>query len=167
MSKEMEQFGNLIKQSSQGNKQMIAKWASVQSVDFENGFCDVKVTGDDLPMYDVLLGFGNWKLKPKVETRCIVLEMEGRATAGVLIFAEEVETIEINGNQFGGLVDSKELKTQIDKNTQLLKAIQNVFKAFVPVPSDGGAALKAAASAFISLPTADLSNIENKTISHG
>ena len=96
----MEQFGNLIKQSSQGNKQMIAKWASVQSVDFENGFCEVKVTGDDLPMYDVLLGFGNWKLKPKVETRCIVLEMEGRETAGVLIFAEEVETIEINGNQF-------------------------------------------------------------------
>jgi len=75
--------------------------------------------------------------------------------------------IKLNGDQYGGLIKIEELKTQIDKNTALLKSIQDVFKAWVPVPSDGGAALKTASSAFINLSRANLDDIENETVKHG
>lgn len=79
----------------------------------------------------------------------------------------EGDLVTINGDSLGGIVKAKELKTQIDKNTALLNSIQTAFKSWVVAPSDGGAALKAAASAFINMPRANLSNIENDTIKHG
>jgi hypothetical protein len=73
----------------------------------------------------------------------------------------------LNGDDYGGLIKINELKTQIDKNTNLLKQIQNVFKSWVAVPSDGGAALKALSTQFTLLQRANLSDIENKTVKHG
>lgn len=65
-----------------------------------------------------------------------------------------------------GIVIAPELKTQVDKNTEILNQIQTAFTNWVTVPSDGGAALKALSTAFVSLARADLSSIQNPKIKH-
>jgi len=79
----------------------------------------------------------------------------------------QAKKIELNGGALGGLIKIQDLKTQIDRNTAVLNAIQQMFKGWTPTPSDGGAVLKGLSTSVISLPRADLSNIENKDITHG
>ena len=90
-----------------------------------------------------------------------------KCSNGVKIEIKDDGEVHLNGDGLGGLVKVAELKTQLDKNTQLLEAIQNVFSSWTPVPNDGGAALKAVSTSFTSLPVADLSNIENEKVKHG
>lgn len=75
----------------------------------------------------------------------------------------------INGDNFGGLVKAPELKKQVDKNSAILDAILQVFQTTVNeagngAPSSFQAALLVATTG---KQTADLSDIENKTIKHG
>jgi hypothetical protein len=79
----------------------------------------------------------------------------------------KAENIEFNTGSLGGLIKINELKTQINKNTQMLKTIQQIFKSWTPASGDGGAVLKGLSTSFSSMPLADLSNIENKKITHG
>ena len=78
----------------------------------------------------------------------------------------DTDSVVFNGGDNGGMVIAPELKKQIDKNTALLDAIQQAFSSWTPVSMDGGAALKALSSSFVSLQKADLSNIENDKIKH-
>lgn len=75
--------------------------------------------------------------------------------------------LKLNGDEFGGIVKAPELKAQVDKNTEILKALQTAFGNWIPTPNDGGAALKSATTQLSSLPRADLSKIENTKIKHG
>lgn len=75
--------------------------------------------------------------------------------------------VKLHGDNLGGIVKARELKTQVDKNTKILEQIQTVFNSWQFVPEDGGAALKGLSSAFTGLPRADLSNIENDKVKHG
>ena len=77
------------------------------------------------------------------------------------------EKLTLNDGLEGGLIKINELKTQLDKNTKVLKQIQTVFKNWAVTPNDGGAVLKGLSTSFSSLPTALLNNIENKKITHG
>ncbi|MCB9245980.1 MAG: hypothetical protein H6606_06070 [Flavobacteriales bacterium] len=121
---------------------------------------------------------------PKVGSTILCLEI-GTRTEGelVCIMSHDPEVVAIqigdisldvdangvmiNGDQLGGLVKAGELKEQVGKNTALLERIKEVFFAWSPVPSDGGMALKAMSTQFTNLPTADLSDIENKKVKHG
>lgn len=79
----------------------------------------------------------------------------------------EAAQVTLNNGQHGGLVVASRLVTEIAKNNQLLETIKNIFTNWVPVPQDGGAALKAVMVPALSpLPTADLSNIENEKVKH-
>lgn len=77
------------------------------------------------------------------------------------------ENIIINNGSLGGLIKVNELKTQIEKNTQAINAIQEAFKTWVVASGDGGAVLKAASSTFTFLPLANLNSIENQKVKHG
>jgi hypothetical protein len=88
----------------------------------------------------------------KLENATIVLSSEG---------------VIINGDGFGGIVKVNELRSDLAKITTLLKSIQETFQSWIPVAGDGGAALKAAASSFISNPIPDFSTIENERVKHG
>lgn len=74
-----------------------------------------------------------------------------------------------NGGSLGGMVKADELKTQVDKNTAVLSAIQLILSG-PPIPEAGlgapsalQASLNVAAGA---LPTADLSDIKNPDVKH-
>lgn len=76
-------------------------------------------------------------------------------------------SLTLNGSSLGGIVKADVLKTQIDKNTAILQAIQTAITSWTPVSNDGGAAFKALLAAVPSLQRADLSNIKNDKIKHG
>jgi hypothetical protein len=75
--------------------------------------------------------------------------------------------LKLNGDSYEGIIKAGELKTQLDKNTAVLSAIQAAFKAWAPVANDGGAVLKGLSASFINLSRADLTNIENPNVKHG
>jgi len=105
---------------------------------------------------DVLVGFLD-------KDEAFILETSKIAKVEIITSGE----IWLNGNSLGGLIKIEELKTQIDKNTKILEKIQTAFNQWVTVPNDGGAALKTLSANFVSLQTADLSNIENQKVKHG
>lgn len=165
--KSLDEFSQLFNLHQKNNVQIATKWAIVTAVDWEKKTCDVKDLTDDLEYYDVLLGLGSIYKKPVLDTKCLIGIVQNSAQA-FLIECEESELIQLNDGELGGLVKAEELKIQIDKNTLALKTLQDVFKAFVPVPSDGGAALKVALNtAYTALQLADLSNVQNEKITHG
>ena len=75
-------------------------------------------------------------------------------------------SIELNQGLNGGLVLADPLRQEIAKNSAILSTLINVLTAWVPVPQDGGAALKALASTLAGMPTANLTNIENSEVKH-
>jgi hypothetical protein len=159
------------------------EWVKVKEVDWEEKTMTAIGESNALEYYDVLLGLGSVNVKPKVGSLALVGAIHN-GEACFMISCEEIEEIElvdksgfkvslndgllkINGENLGGIVDAKELKTQLDKNTLILQNIQNVFNSWTPVPNDGGASLKALVTAFITLQRANLGNIENPKIKHG
>jgi hypothetical protein len=159
-------------------------WAVVTEVDLDAKTMTCKSVKDSLEWFDVSLGLGSTVVEPKVNTKVLVGCIESQDANRFMIWCEEMESFRIanvfgfiielkagkmtiNGDKFGGLVDAKELKLQVDKNTKVLEKIQQAFSSWTVIPNDGGAALKGLSAQFTGLPTADLSNIENTTIMHG
>lgn len=152
--------------------------AEVKSIDKEKRTCVVVPLNGQVELTDVRLqsiqsSTSGIYFEPAIGSYVIVGFIDENEAFIVLTEKiEEIEiiasgTVKINGDKFGGLVKINELKSQIEKNTILLKAIQNTFSMWVPVTSDGGAALKAASASFINLDTANLENVENEKIKHG
>ena len=151
----------------------------VISIDTDKRTCEVEPFNDDANLIDVKLqsseSGGTGVLFIPEEGSDVTVHFldtdEAYVTKTSKVSKVEIITengdILLNGEDFGGLIKIEELKTQINKNTQILNQIQTVFKSWVVSPSDGGAALKAMVTAFINLPRADLSDIENETVKHG
>lgn len=182
--REIEEFGSLLNKAIKGEAKIQTHYAKVQSVHWENRTMVVKDLIDDLEFFDVLLGLGSVNINPVKGSLCLIGVILNNDAQTFLISATEIEGIEIidktgfkvylnngkltlNGESFEGLVKAPELKLQIDKNTKILKMIQQAFSSWVTSPNDGGAALKALSNQFTGLQRADLSNIKNETIKHG
>jgi len=71
-----------------------------------------------------------------------------------------------DGGENGGLVKIEELKKQLNKNTQAIQKILDVFSGWTPAPQDGGAALKTQAASLVGTQLGDFANIENDKIKH-
>ena len=183
MSKGLQQLKSLLTDKMKSHVPLQTEWVKVEEVDWAEKTMTARGENNNLPYYDVLLGLGSVNVKPKIGSLALVGAIHN-GEACFMISCEEIEEIEltdqtgfkvhlkdglmtINGEDFGGIVNAKELKTQADKNTLILQNIQNVFSSWTPIPNDGGASLKALVTAFITLPRTDLSGIENTTIKHG
>jgi len=133
------------------------------------------VNGDDLGTI----------IYPKVGSECTFVVCNGDANSAQLWNAEKVDrilwkieggaqievkndgTLELNGDQYGGLVKQQELKDQLAKLNAFMQNVQQAFTSWVTVPNDGGAALKANSSQFTSLTRPDFSNIDSDKTKHG
>jgi hypothetical protein len=183
MSKKLIEFKNLLTEKMKSKVPVQTEWVKVQSVDWEEKTMIAIGQLNGLEYFDVVLGLGAVNIKPKLGTLALVGAIHN-GEACFMISCEEMEEFEltdqsgfklslnnglllINGENYGGIVNAKELKKQVDKNTLILEKIQTVFSSWVPVPNDGGASLKASVTAFTSLQRTDLANIENTTIKHG
>lgn len=183
MTKVLAEFKNLMTEKMRSKVPIQTEWVKVLSVDWEEKTMIAIGQNNGLEYYDVLLGLGAYNVRPKLETLALVGAIHN-GEACFMISCEEIEEIElidqsgfkvslndgllkINGENCGGIVNAKELKTQLDKNTLILQNIQTVFTNWMPVPNDGGASLKALVTAFTTLQRMDLGNIENSKIKHG
>lgn len=178
-----KEFNELL---SQRIKELIPTqtvWVTVKEVDWDEKTMTAVGVTDNLEYYDVLLGLQSEFKKPVVGSRCLIGIIENKDNS-FLLYATEIEEhlitdktgfkihlkngeLQLNGDSFSGLVKAPELKEQLDKNTLILEKIQDVFNDWVPIPNDGGAALKSLVTQFTTLERADLSNIENEKIKHG
>lgn len=183
MSKHLIEFRKLLAEKMNARVPIQTEWVTVKEVDWEEKTMTAIGENNALEYFDVLLGLGAVNTKPKAGSLALVGSIHN-GEACFMISCEEMEGFEItdqsgfkvilndgllliNGDEFGGIVNAKELKTQVDKNTLILEEIQTAFNSWTPVPNDGGASLKALVSSFVSLQRANLVNIENTTIKHG
>ena len=183
MSKHLIEFKKLLTEGMKAKVPIQTEWVKVSSVDWEEKTMIAIGQNNGLEYFDVLLGLGSINIRPKIDSLALVGSIHN-GEACFMISCEEIEEIEIsdktgfklslnngllliNGDEFGGIVNAKELKMQADKNTLILEKIQTVFANWTPIPNDGGASLKSLVTQFISLNRSDLSNIENETIKHG
>jgi len=161
----------LIQELAGKGDQLYSTICKVVSVDRNERSCEVEPVSGDATIpgcrlqasLDLESGF---ILIPAVDSFVIVTWLN--KNAGYVSLCSEVDEIQLRGDQFGGLVIASKLKEQVDKNSQFLDSIKQIFDGWVPVAQDGGAALKTAWSAISSaLQTADLSDITNDTVKHG
>lgn len=160
------------------------------NVDKDNKTFDVKPIDGGANILDVrllpLTGSGDlgFVIYPKEESNVLIMMISD--TEAVLHFAQEIESIKIfvgdsfklevknngdwifNDGSNGGLIIVDKLQQQIDKNSQILQAMLQVFTTPVSeagngAPSSLQLALQAATSG---RQTADLSNITNDKIKH-
>jgi hypothetical protein len=77
--------------------------------------------------------------------------------------------VKLNGDGKGGLVTVQALVSKINALENDLNMLKTSFTAWVPVPTDGGAALKAVVAAWAAMaiiPTQRM-ELENKKVKHG
>jgi len=85
------------------------------------------------------------------------------------ITIDAVTKIKFNDGQFGGLVKVSDLVDKLNTVEKDLNTIKQAFASWIVVPSDGGAALKLAATTWFgqSITKTKISDIENAKITHG
>jgi len=85
----------------------------------------------------------------------------------ITIFASD--KIQFNDGSFGGLVKVQELTDKINALENDLNNLKLLFQSWTPVPSDGGAVLKALSSTWAgqTITSTVKSDLENTTILHG
>jgi hypothetical protein len=90
-------------------------------------------------------------------------------TAGIIVGYSSVSEIRLNGYDKGGIPVAAGLLQKINQLESELNTLKSIFATWVPVPSDGGAALKTAITGWASgtIPTTGLSEIENDKVKHG
>jgi hypothetical protein len=149
---------------------------TVSVIDSDNYTCTVKPVQED--MADILDVKIQPVLKPSMGIRIIpkvgsyvYVTMENE-TSGYISLYSEIEKIEIddtlvvvNGGKNGGLIKYNTFSAELEKTNQAVNLILQTLNSWVPVASDGGAALKTLVTSNLSSSTVgDFSQIEDQTI---
>lgn len=112
----------------------------------------------------------NFLITPSADSIVGVLAFSDlETTEYMVVLFSEIDTINIRGNQYGGLVKVQELVNKINALESDLNDLKQAFTSFVPVPNDGGAALKAIAAPWAGAVFVEtiVSDIENPDVLHG
>ena len=104
---------------------------------------------------------------PKLDST-VMVSFENEATGYVSMFSE-VEEIQLNGENYEGLVRVADLTNKLNNLESDLNDLKQAFASWVVVPTDGGAALKAITSTWYGAPLSPTmqGEIENTTVKHG
>ena len=164
-----DEFMLLFKRHLNGNMQAQIRMVTCKSVDWEARTMEAEGMSDELAYYDVALGFGSCDVKPAIDSDCIVGILEGNDSVSWLIYASETDLVEYNGGDNGGLTNTLELKTQLDKMTRRVDSIISAINgAPAATPADGGLAAQNYTKAKLALieDKENFKDIEDITITH-
>ena len=141
---ELDQFNQLFKHHIKGSIKATLRWVTAEAVDWDNKTMTAH-DSDDLPYHDVLLGVGASSVKPKLKTDCLIAIVENDEATAFLLYANEADLQEWNGGINGGLTNTPELKSQLEKLSARVDGVIDAIKSpsVVATPQDGGAALLA------------------------
>lgn len=170
MSVEKEDIRKSVLAMMEGKIPLNSAWCTVKTINGDT--CDVIFDDDEnLIISDILLGFDKSGVivKPIVNTDVLVLFINNTRTNGAVVMVEETDGIEIMGNEFDGIPKVAALLSEINDLKTVINDLKTVFTGWTPVPNDGGAALKAAVTAWASqqLQPTQQSTIENDKVKHG
>ncbi|MDR1382216.1 MAG: hypothetical protein LBJ47_12155 [Tannerella sp.] len=172
---EIEKLVISVKRVADGAKQAQIRFVECVSVDWENRTMSASASGDKAEYLDVALGFGYMDIRPAVGSACLIGVVDGQETAAFLINAEEVDLVEIksrkivyNGGENSGLAKAGELTKKINVLESDLNMLKGLLSAWMPVPQDGGASLKAVTASWAGRRIAETkpADMENSKITH-
>lgn len=153
-------------------------YGTAVNVDEANRTCDLEPSGDDATRFDIRL-----QAIAGLDTGMVVIPKEGsfigvtfvnRSTGFVSVYSEvdkvlvDAESFEFNGGVNGGLINVSDLVERINIIESDINDLKTALASWVPVPSDGGAALKAALASYFGSPLIDTveSDIEDTKVKH-
>lgn len=147
---------------------------TVFSVDEDEMTCVINPIAEGAPYLDVRLMADpdnqdtSIYFKPKVDS-IVMISPQDEVTYFVSMYSE-VDEVWLRGTSNGGLVKVSDLVTKLNNIENDINSLKTVFSTtWIVVPSDGGAALKAAASTWAGqtiTPTVD-NDIQSTTVKHG
>lgn len=142
-------------------------WAECVSTNIEDGTMVAKA--DELEYDDVLLGLGADITVPEVGAKVLLGLVANQREATYLLYSDRIALRRINGDAFGGMVKVEELVSELNSLKQDLNTLKSVMSAWIPVPNDGGASLKTAATSWSSqaLEPAVSAQLQNPIVTHG
>ncbi len=172
----MSRIADYIKRLAEAEEVGIEAFlGTVTSVDEDARTCDVQPLMDDAEFKNVWLQGSSESTEgvlvvPKVDSEVVCIAIDD--FQAVVINTTSVEKVliesplvQFNDGANGGLINISDLQTEIAKLNSSLNSLKTIIDSMIPVPSDGGAALKTALSAWV-VETADLSNITDDKITH-
>lgn len=151
--------------------------AIITDVDSTAFTCTVEIGG--VPFYNVAIEIlkgsqASFMPLPVVGASCLVCFRDNKINQPQIIKVDQIDKllincqtdVEFNGGALGGMVKVTDLITQLNNLQKDINTLKQIFTAWVPSPSDGGAALKAAALTWAaqSLPLTNRNDIENTKI---
>ncbi|MCW5900493.1 MAG: hypothetical protein KIT10_14610 [Flavobacteriales bacterium] len=142
-------------------------WAECLSADSSTG--TMVATREGLEYDDVLLGLGADITVPEPGSKVLLGIIENKHVATFLLFAESIAERRINGNALGGIVKADAVAQELATLQAELNQLKSLLNAWVPVPNDGGAALKTSLTAWAGQPVATTNSqqLQNPKVSHG
>lgn len=135
--------------------------------------CSVKF--GDIELGDVRLSAvvdgnaNNMIVKPVVGSMVLVADMSlGEFRELQVISCTEIESISINGGQNEGIVKVVELTAKLNALEDAVNQLKTVFTTWIPIPTDGGAALKLAVATWAgqTITRSTKADLQNDKIKH-
>lgn len=176
----MDEIKKMLRQITEDkNAEIYSVVCTVESVDEAKRTADVAPINGNAEIFDVRLqsslnGSNGACMFPVVGS-VVVVTFLNNLTGYVSLFSEidkmvlDVDNeITIDGGQNGGLVKINDLLNKLNTVENDLNNLKSLLSAWVPVPADGGASLKAVLAPYFSqtiTPTV-LVDIENDKIKH-
>lgn len=163
----VEQLRRLIREEIKRGVPVQTVWAEAGQADLQSGTMDA--TSEGLEYFDVLLGLGGDLVEPEPGSKVLLGILGNKAEACILLYAEQTAKRHINGSENGGLVLAEEVAKELNTIKAQINQLKGLLQSWVPVPSDGGAALKTVITTWSAQQVASTvsANIQNKRVSHG
>ena len=186
LDKKLEGLRESIRKMILDNVPVQAVWAICKQVDWESKTMVAIGTGDQLEYHDVLLGLDVLYKKPKSGTKCLLGIIENNGAQAFLITCDELDELlfqtsdadlklQISGDSWvwndgenKGLVILPAAVQRLNLIEQSINDLKGIIAGWTPVPNDGGAALKSAATSWAADPLVETQegDIENEKIKH-
>jgi hypothetical protein len=160
---------DILQSAVKTDAEQYAQFGTVSGVDSDT--CTVEPLNGDAPINKVKLSAGEtdegFILTPVVGS--VVLVVFSSKTRAFVSMCSEVETVQIRGEQHGGVVIAPELQTQLERMTARIDAIGDALKNTAPDSATGTfkTSLTPGITAFAALPSEDFKNIQNENVKHG
>ena len=165
------------------NETIYSVLATVVSVDAGAKTCEVAPIDGTANISDVRLAPETDQARPAIlpvpaEGSVVIVDMINDSDGYVAMYSAvdslifrttEGNVLQLQDGTLGGLVIVSNLVERLNLIESDINSLKQIFNAWVPVPSDGGAALKTALATY---PTETLdetedSDIENESVTHG
>lgn len=154
------------------------EWAEVKKVSADGKSCDVQMLTDKEGVIteDISTQFtANMTMKPKVGSKCLVAHIMNDDSEGLLVWCEEVEKLNINGDTLGGLPISSKIAERIMRLETQLAALCASFDShthliIAPIPLTATAPPLPLVTPLITpqlQPVTTELYISNKKVNHG